>query len=246
MRGRGHRAAGSRGFTLAELLVATVLLSFVMGSLYTLTHSTLGAWRSLDRGYDPYGEARNAVTAFRHEFENLIAGGDTIFEGTHDEITMLVLSEPFEIKEAGGIHMMKVRYYLKREREGMLTLMREERLAKGAVSSGEEENSRMMSTSRIDYDRATRYQMASMLSDFSIRYVWLPAEGPRQPGSPPQDMTPEYKTRHDKNWGFPQAVEISYTVGDPEGRRAPLHVRTVFPVRQTTARKSLRELIRLE
>jgi prepilin-type N-terminal cleavage/methylation domain-containing protein len=240
-----REARGAPGFTLAELLVASALLSFVMGALYTLTYSTLGAWRSLEHGYDPHGEARNALTVFRHEMENLIPDGGTVFEGKEDEITLLVVSEPLEISESNGAHMMKVRYFL--ERDGQVYhLMREESLARGAVPTEEQGQSRQTATSRLSFDRGETFQMASNLTDFRIRYVWLPVEGPRDATTPPRALSPVYVSKHQRGWGFPQAVEVSFTVIDPEARLAPMPVRTAFPIRQTTARKSVRELSQME
>lgn len=233
------------GFTLAELLVASALLSFVMGALYTLTYSTLGAWRSLDHGYDPFSQARGALTVFRHEMENVISDGGTVFEGQDDEITLLVVSEPLDISEATEVHMMRVRYYIDRERDG-LVLMREESLARGAVPTDVEGQSRQTATSRLSFDREERFRMASNLSDFSIRYIWIPYEGPRAENAPPRTMQPMYLSRHQRGWGMPQGVEVSFTVVDPEGRLAPLSFRTAFPFRQASTQKSLRELTQMQ
>lgn len=40
------------GFTLVELLVASLLMSIVMAGVYTLFYSTIGTWRAVDSGYD--------------------------------------------------------------------------------------------------------------------------------------------------------------------------------------------------
>ena len=118
--GRAGQVRKEKGFTLAELMVATMLMSIVMTAVYTLFHSAIGSWRAVEQDFDPYQDARNAVTVLQREVHNLVWQAGHLFEGRNDEFTMFIATEPMNVEESEGRHLMRVRYYYNQGRKELI------------------------------------------------------------------------------------------------------------------------------
>lgn len=220
-----RRARRARGFTLAEVLVATTLISIIMGSVYTLFNSTTRAWRDSEGKFDSYQGARTSLAILKREIDNVVAPAGYFFQGDKDSFEMVVVSEPFNVENSEGRHMMWVRYrYNRTGRE----LIRDEALVEMALPK-QPPRGQAIDRGRLKMRRRERFVVATNVQQFSVRYVWIPIQPQRDKKQPPTPVTPVYADRHEEGWGLPAGMEIRMTVFDPED---PGQQRTFF-VRKT-------------
>lgn len=212
----GGRMRQSRGFTLAEVLVATTLLSIVMASVYTLFGSTLRTWRSAEDKFDNYQNARLAMGIMRRELDNVAPQAGYLMNGNRREIEFICVAEPFDVEGNQGRHMMRVRYRFNRTGG---TVVREEALVEVALPNptyGEEVEP---ATARVRVRNRQTFVIAENVRDFQIRYIWIPAKPNRDLKKPPEREPPILATRHEENWGLPRGIQITMTLVDPDNRR---------------------------
>ncbi len=230
---RKHRG----GFTLAELLVAATLLSIVMASVYTLFHGTVRVLQGVDPqsegvNFDVYREARNALAIFEHELDNVEARAAHLFEGEKDEITLFTLSEPMQLEDLVGRHMMRVRY---RHNRSNKTLVRDEALVETALPK-KPPRGRELDRERIKVSKREDFVVAHNVRDVTFTYVWMPKPKPGPKGAPPQWTEPIRASRNRERWGLPQAIAIEMVIEDPTRRGKRQTITTTIPVRAPNTR----------
>lgn len=226
-----------QGFTLLEMLVATMLLSVVLGSAYTLFYSTLSTWKSVERGQDPYREVRNALTLFERETECLVAQAGHLFEGESDEVTMFILAAPMNVEAGEGKRLLRVRYYLDKSKD---RLMREEALVEAALPKRPPADKELDRT-RIKLTDEEKFVVASSVTDFTVKYYWIPRPEFRDYEEPPEPMDPVILSKHKERWGLPQGIEVEVAVENP-GESEPYRVRALAPVRTENFGHTLKSL----
>lgn len=227
-----RRARAMAGFTLAELIVATMLLSVVMTAVYTLFHSTIGTWRAVEDDYDTYQQTRTAMTQFQTDWHNVVARAAHLFEGEKDEITMFVIAEPMEMEDSEGPRLMRVRYM---HRPGARELVREERRVETALPLAPPMNTELDRT-RIRLGPRKTYVVATNVQDFTVRYVWVPGVLKPAEFAPPPVEEPVRATRHRERWGYPQGVEVEIKLRDPKDRRNIVTLTNLMPTRANNYR----------
>jgi len=205
-----------QGFTLVELLVATVLLTLVMSSVYTMFYAVLVPWRAVEKDYDTYREARNGMTLIEREVNNLIPTASFLFEGKEDEVTLFLVTEPLDVEETEGRHLMRVRYRFKKAAG---ELIREEAMVTSPLPAVPVDGKKTDRT-RIKVKKETEHVLSTNVEDFAIRYVWLPAPEDRDPNAPPTALVPIYAKKQEERWGYPQAIEFTLSLRDPERKGA--------------------------
>jgi prepilin-type N-terminal cleavage/methylation domain-containing protein len=222
-----------QGFTLAELLVATTLLSIVMTSVYVLFNSSLRAWRTVESGFDAHLEARAFMSIFSHEYGNLVARANHLFEGKDDKLTMFVIAQPENLEEGQSRRLMRVEYSYNR---GKNEVVREEAFVESALPAWPAEGQRIKQD-RIKLGRKYRTVVVNNATAFKIRYIWVPARENWDPKTPPEPVPPIYMDVHKERWGFPQAVEITLEVTNPKDPEERYAVTSTFPMRLPTNRQ---------
>ena len=229
MRARGNKRAG---FTLAELLVASILISIVMTAVYTLFHSAVGTWRSLENDYDAYAELRNAFTLIEQDLANTFYPAWHLFEGEGDQFTGFVVTQPMDVEESLGPHLMRISYYYK---QGKNELVREEAMVDSALPKPPPRYADL-DRGRIKLKNEEEVVVASNVERFRVGYVWVPYKKRENPASPPEVIDPLVVHRHEERWGIPQAVELEIRLsGNREGDR-PLPLKLRIPFFCTTTR----------
>ena len=229
----------NHGFTLAELLVASILMSIVMTAVYTLFHSAVGSWRAVEAEFDMYQDARNALTIFNRELDNLVWQAGHLFEGEDDEITMFIAAEPMDVEESEGRHLIRVRYYYNRAKKA---LMREEALVKTALPK-RPPRGRELDRTRIKLSKEEKFLVASNVAEFKVRYIWTPLPLFRDPKMPPKPTEFITVDRHKERWGLPQGIEIRLVVSDPEDQSKRLAVSLKMPIRTLSFLQPKRNLL---
>ncbi|MBW7866487.1 MAG: prepilin-type N-terminal cleavage/methylation domain-containing protein [Candidatus Hydrogenedentes bacterium] len=234
-------AKNQGGFTLAELLVATMLLAIVMTSVYTLFNSSIGSWRTVEAGFDAHQEARSFMSLFSHEFGNIAPRAGHLFEGENDSITLFVVSGPMNLEEGEGRRLMRVKYNYSRTKRAV---MREEAFIDGPLPKLPPEG-QSVDRGRIKVGKTFDAAVADNVTEFHIRYLWVPARENWDRLQPPEPLPPVIVERSEERWGLPQAVEILIEVADPEGRQEPYRLVSVFPIRVGNPRLTRADLDRL-
>lgn len=227
-----------RGFTLAELLVATVLISMVMASVYALFFSILVPWRAVEHQYDTYREARNALTLVERELNNAVPGAAHLFEGSDDEVTFFAVTEPMDVEKAEGRHLMRVSYRFKKSAG---EIEREEALVTTPLPQPPAKD-KPLDRGRVKVKNKKKFTVATNVEDFSIRYVWMPQPPERKREVAPGRIQPVYATMHRERWGYPQGVEFTLKLRDPERKDAFNTVEKIVPIRITTGLLGMKEL----
>ena len=244
---RPARRCGNQGFTLMELMVSTLLLSIVMGSVYTLFHSVLGTWRTVEDDFDLYQDARVAMTILGREIENILPQAGHLFEGDSTKVTLFVVSQPFafDARSRGsveGAQLMRVEYYLQRKRGGN-QLLRREALVQAALPVAPRPGTALDRTRIKVTKRSDPFTLLENVSRLRFRYIWMPRqEARRSPKSSPAPSKPFFAERHKERWGLPQGIEIELDLIDPEDTSQRLSIKQQFPIRCPNLTHSIQEL----
>ncbi|HNZ49515.1 MAG TPA: prepilin-type N-terminal cleavage/methylation domain-containing protein [Candidatus Hydrogenedentes bacterium] len=231
--GKETHATDVRGFTLMELLVATVLLSLVMSSVYSLTHASLRTWRSVEGGVDMHLGARSFFTLFSHEYNSIVGRAEHLFEGDNKSITMFVVAQPMDLDEGEGSRLMRVTYSYNRSKK---TIEREEALVTGALPTRPPQDEQL-DRSRIKLQRRYKSTVAENVGQFEITYIWVPLSDQITPGLPPEPEPPIYKKESRERWGLPQGIRLEVEMRDPDNKEKTYQFNTVLPMRAQSARQ---------
>lgn len=242
MRTRRARTTGQEGFTLAELLVASVLLSVVMATVYSVFFAVLVPWRAVEHDYDAYRASRNAMALIEREFANLVPDAAHLFTGEEEELTIFAVTEPMDVEKSEGRHLMRVRYQFKKSSG---ELEREEALVTTPLPKLPPGKDQEVDKTRVKVKQKREFVIASNVEDFAIRYVWLPAPQQRKPEIPPTPIQPMYASRHKEKWGYPQGVEITLTLRDPEKKDGVQIFKKLIPMGVPNTLRSMNDLTKL-
>jgi prepilin-type N-terminal cleavage/methylation domain-containing protein len=226
-----HRGRRPRqGFTLAELLVATTLLSIVMSSVYFLFNTSLRSWRIVESGFDAHLEARAFMSIFSQEYGNVVLRAGHLFEGKDDTVTMFVVAQPEDLEEGQSRRLMRVEYSYNR---GKNEVIREEAFVESGLPPPPppSDKQEVKHEERMKFGKKHRTVLVNNATAFNIRYVWVPLREDWDPKTPPEPEPPIYKDVHKPRWGFPQAVEITLEVTNPKDPEDRYTVTSTFPLR---------------
>jgi len=214
----GRRIRKNRGFTLAELLVATTLLSLIMSAVYFLFYNSMGSWRAMEDDFDTYRDGRNVFTLIQRDIQNIHKPAGHLMEGARDEMTLFVITEAMDVEAGEGRRLMRVRY---RYRRNAQELIREESLVEATLPKRPQRD-RELDRSRVRVRRGEDFLVASNVRDFQLRYVWMPMPVNRDYKMPPPRIEPVLASEHKLLWGLPNAIEITMVLTEPE-RRTETH-----------------------
>ena len=215
-----------------ELLVSVTLLSMVMASVYSLTNTALGAWRTVENGVDLQFEARSFITLFSHEYNNIVGRAAHLFEGNSSSIVMFVVAQPLEFDQGEGPRLMRVEYSYNRSKR---TIEREEALVEAALPLPEEEG-QSIDPGRIKLDRSYKTTVATNVTRFGLQYIWAPIPAEGLPEEPPLPEPLIYRDRHKDKQSLPQAVAIDLQFVDPENEEKTFPIIATLPMRAPTVR----------
>ena len=226
------------GFTLAEVLVASILLSIVMTAVYTLFHSAIGSWRAVEHDFDAHQDARNVFTVLSRDLNNLLSGAGHLFEGEDDEITLFTVTEPMNVEHSEGRRLLRVRYFHRRSQR---ELVREEGMVETALPKAPVKDQDLDRT-RIKVRHKKDFVLATGVRDFQVRYVWIPVPLNRNYTQPPDPIEPLMAERHSERWGLPQGLEVTLEFEDPDDASRTLTVKNILPVRAPTPYYTMNQL----
>jgi len=213
------------GFTLAELVVATTLISVVMICVYQAFNTSVRSWRMGESNRAAYQDVRIAMSVLTRDLQSMVSGAGHLFEGKRDELEFYVIGQPMDVRHGEGKRALWVRYRTKpgsRKQGGVL--IREEAQVEGplpllAPSQAAED----VASRPVKLGRRSSFELVNGVKDFEVAYLWMPAPPspafvPGQPlPPPPAPVTPVEERSQRRGWGRPQAVRLALTVLDPQG-----------------------------
>lgn len=224
-----HRPTNTpQGFTLAELIVASTILTVVMAAVYTAFGSTLRTWRQGEAHLHTYQDARTAINVIAHELECILGGSEHLFQGEDDEFEFFAVTAPMDVADGEGARVLWIRYYYDRSND---RLVRQEAPLKKplplAPPPGEEASE---NAGRVSLGRKSRFYLAKNVLDLEITYYWVPPPvGEPDPLEPPVWVYPIEKEESREGWGLPQGMRVAMTLEDPNAEAK----KTVFTYRLT-------------
>ena len=205
------RRQAQRGFTLAELIVASTLISLVMASVYTAFNSTLRVRRMGEQNLHTYQDARTALTILAKELNCLVQGSEHLFEGEDDRFEFFAVASPMDVETGKGARVLWIQYRYSRS---LKTLFREEALVKDALPLRKLEGEERIDRQRIKLGRKRKYEFVTDVLAFDVSYWWMPAGEPQPAGEPPAPIEPVVLEENRQRWGLPQGVRVSLTLED--------------------------------
>ena len=198
------------GFTLAELIVATTVLTVVMTAVYTAFGSTIRAWRVGESQLHVYQDARTALSVMSHELGCLLGGTQHLFQGQDDEIEFFTVTPPMNVDKGEGPRVMWVQYRFNRTGH---TLVRQEALVTDPLPLAPRDGDEV-DHSRIKMGRKYKFEIAQNVRDFAVTYYWIPPIKIRANEPPPQWVAPVILQRSEEGWGLPQGIRVDLTIQD--------------------------------
>ena len=199
------------GFTLAELIVATTLLTLVMAAVYTAFNSTMRTLKGAEENLQTYQDARTALDVMSRELSCFIGGSEHLFEGKDDEFEFFAVARPMDVEKGEDARALWIRYYYNRSGK---TMVRQEAFVKDALPlkpPGDQE----VDVERIHLGRKSKFVLASRVKKFEVSYYWTPIVE-RRPEDPPEWVEPIVLDRNEKKWGLPQGIKVALTLEDSQ------------------------------
>ena len=225
------------GFTLAELLVASLLISLTMTGVYVMFVSTIATWNANEKRFDRFLEARALLDSFERDLGNMLPAAGHLFEGKKDEITMFVVEQPMAIPKSDGTHLLRVNYNHDRSSK---QVVREEALVTTALPQAPPQD-KPLDRGRIKVTKKTKTTVGRSVKSFKLRYIWFVAPKVRKPEEPPVWSDPEYFETQRERWGLPQGIELSAEIEDPESKEV-FPITVTYPLRCQTSMLSEKTL----
>lgn len=235
---RRHRRGG---FTLTEVLVASMLLSIVMTAVYTLFFTVISTWRSEENDEGLHRKARNLLVLLERDYNNLHSGGSYLFEGGADELTLYVVAPPMDVESGEGRYLMKVRYRFDKQ-DG--TVVREEALVQGSLPATAEA-AEVGGALPIQFRDEASFVVATGVSKFDLRYLWIQRPGSAYWQSKPEPVTPVVADRHKAGWGLPQGLQVRLALQAEDSKTPPLEFEARIPTRTMNRQRDTWELTRM-
>lgn len=170
---RNNRPHSESGFTLAELVVATTLISIVMLGIYTTFHSTILHWRNGSENEGTFADARRVFTLMEYDFSGIPNDRDGVdarefFWGDESSLHYITVAQPFDLDERPVQRLMQVSYHVS---DGQL--IREERALESPLLASAGPNAGIQ-RERLEFGRAFQSPIAEQVLDMRLRYLWTP------------------------------------------------------------------------
>lgn len=213
---RGGRQA-KRGFTLAELLVATTMMAMVMTAVYTALHGMTRTWRASEANLHAHHDARISMSLLTRELQSTVSGAGHLFEGSRDSVEFFTVSRSMDVEEGGGLRLMWVRYRLRSEPNEPGDRLEREEAFLDAPLPLEDPDEDAISRSRVRLGRTRSFDLADGVEDLSFRYYWHPPEG-EEPLGDRREMENGLLVFEEnrEGWGLPQGMRIELSMADEE------------------------------
>lgn len=222
------RRGGNDGFTLAELLVAAVLISVVMGAVYTAFYSSVNTWRLGEENLDSFGDARMIASVMRRDLYNMAPDSWHLFEGDENEMLFYTVAPPMNVETGVEPRILEVRYRLKRSfGEDESQLIREEAEVEEPLPPKPEDEGDISGELEVETGKSEDFVLSPRLLGMEIAYIYaaLPEEEQERAPGPVERIVRE---EPEIEWDKPQAMRVVFRLpggDDEDGVAYPLYLR---------------------
>lgn len=217
------------GFTLVELLVASVLMTIVLSGVYAMFSGVFNAWRGAEDNVHAYRDARVALGLMQREMAAIAPGTSHLVQGERDSLSFVALTEPMEPSLGEAPRLLWITYALERgRRNDPLSLVREEALVTGPIPPASLNPDGRFAL-QLDVAPSERFVLARDVQGIAFEYRWVDSLAQPVPG---QLLEPMIFDRSIYRW--PNAIQIELTLAPEQnlqGTRAPLTFETIFAYR---------------
>ncbi len=205
------------GFTLAELIVATTIITIVMTAVYTAFSRTLRVRRMSETGMHAYQDARIALNIMKRELNCVLPGSNYLFQGDDDEFEFFAVVPPVNVELGKGPRVMWIQYRFNRSKN---ILERKEAALKKPLPQKKPDEDELEHPPALESNET--FEFAVNVEHFEVEYYWIP--GPeREKDEPPQYIEPVILKENRLGWGLPRAVKVSLKITDPHGETRQRH-----------------------
>lgn len=171
------------GFTLAELIVASTLMSIVMIGIYTTFHSAIIHWRAGSANEKTYTDARRIFTILENDLTGIpndraLVDASNYFIGDDNEITFVSVIRPMNVEEDAIERLHLVTYSLYEN-----GLRREEVPIEGTVAYRAFSFGDITDDRSLELGRSYQRIIADGVLDLRFTYLWTP--DPQSPNETP-------------------------------------------------------------
>lgn len=171
------RNNAKRGFTLAELVVASTLMSIVMIGVYTTFHTAILHWRAGSANEKTYTDARRIFTIMENDLSGIpndpfLVDATRYFIGNDNELTFASVIRPMNVKEEAIESLHIVRYSLNNN-----TLIREEAPIEGSIIKRMDTLTDLSDDPTLELGRSYERVIADDVLAIRYTYLWRP-DGP--------------------------------------------------------------------
>lgn len=212
----GTKNMARAGFTLAELVVTTTILTLVMTAVYTAFGTTLRAWRRGEANLESYQDGRTSMSILARELGCILGGSEHLFEGKRHELEFFTVAPPMDLKKGEDARVLWVRY---RYNATGHTLVRQEAVVEKPLPLQPADGTELDKT-RVSLRKKQSFDLASKKNvlGFDITYYWVPPTE-RKKDEPPTWIVPIEMEESRQGWGLPQGLRATLTVRDPNSEK---------------------------
>jgi len=171
------------GFTLVELIVASTLMTLVLGGVYFTFSTAVRSWRQAEAGTEGYQQGRRAIGLLQRELRGIPQDALHLFDGSAEEVSFVTVGRPLDVETGEAEVLIFVSYFVDRDR-GIAYLRREEAPVEGPLPA---ERPPSEDLSPLKLGRRSVFTLASGVVDFRLGYTWMlrqPSPGPNLPPRP--------------------------------------------------------------
>lgn len=219
----------SRGFSLMELLVAMTVFSIVMTGVYAAFRDAARLWRDNEADADVFQQARVAVSIMERDLRSMSESSAFFFKGDSagragrhdDEMEFYTVVPPMVGRERRVPRLVRVAYYLRRERFRGNVLRRREQLVEGPLPR-KRDFARAGGTPTdfaVDLGRSDYIELAENIESMRFRYYW-----------PNLEVGEKWRSECQPGEGPPPCVQIELIFTDPHIRGGRKKFLTGVPI----------------
>ena len=193
------------GFTLSEMLIATMLMAIVLTGAYTMFSNVLLQWRTGSENESTYTDARLIFTLLERDLGAIPSDANSVdtrafFLGEVDTLEFITVIEGMPSEDAQYPRLMLVRYYLDKR-----SLVREEAALLSSLPAELSETGRF-DRYLMEFDTPIETIVSSGVKEWYLNYNWTPVDEESAIGSMFSSRSVEY--------GLPNRVDVSVQLLD--------------------------------
>lgn len=231
----------NQGFTLAELLIATMLISIVMSAAYVSFSAGIRMWRDSSSDIQVYQDARIALGVLESDLRHAMPLAGAFMEGSEDTLEFIALTPLMQSEEGTGPRIVHIRYSVQTgSKQRGSVLVREESVVESPIPVPTEDQRKdafaFYSDARaaLEMGDENEFEICPGIESLQFEYEWTKPALAQAAGATlqaPVPTPPVVLTRHEVGRGMPKAIRVRMTLQNPDKVRDDVALTSivVFP-----------------